>query len=118
MNHRHLGQSGLVVSEISYGNWITHALQVEKEAARRSVEGGRRKAVANSEARRGSANLQNGLGRGGGWGRELGFRRSRVCRSSRHWVGGYGEARREGRGARSCCQVLADQVVHADWFWA
>lgn len=33
MNHRHLGQSGLVVSEIAYGNWITHALQVEKDTA-------------------------------------------------------------------------------------
>ena len=33
MNHRHLGQSGLLVSEIAYGNWITHASQVEKETA-------------------------------------------------------------------------------------
>lgn len=33
MNHRHLGQSGLVISEISYGNWITHASQIEKDAA-------------------------------------------------------------------------------------
>jgi len=33
MNHRHLGQSGLVVSEISFGNWITHASQIEKDAA-------------------------------------------------------------------------------------
>ena len=33
MNHRHLGQSGLVVSEISYGNWITHGSQIEKDTA-------------------------------------------------------------------------------------
>jgi aryl-alcohol dehydrogenase-like predicted oxidoreductase len=33
MKHRHLCQSGLLVSEISYGNWITHGSQVEKEAA-------------------------------------------------------------------------------------
>jgi len=33
MNHRHLGRSGLLVSEISYGNWITHGSQVEKDAA-------------------------------------------------------------------------------------
>src|SRR6187399_1363153 len=33
MNHRHLGRSGLVVSEISFGNWITHASQIEKDAA-------------------------------------------------------------------------------------
>jgi aryl-alcohol dehydrogenase-like predicted oxidoreductase len=33
MNHRHLGKSGLLVSEISYGNWLTHGAQVEKDAA-------------------------------------------------------------------------------------
>ena len=33
MEHRHLGRSGLVVSEISYGNWLTHGSQVEKDAA-------------------------------------------------------------------------------------
>ena len=33
MGHRHLGKSGLVVSEIAYGNWITHGSQVEREAA-------------------------------------------------------------------------------------
>src|SRR3954452_10933101 len=33
MNHRHLGRSGLVVSESAYGNWITHASQIEKDAA-------------------------------------------------------------------------------------
>src|SRR5436853_6328142 len=33
MNHRHLGRSGLLVSEISYGNWLTHGSQVEEEAA-------------------------------------------------------------------------------------
>src|SRR3954465_4782145 len=33
MNHRRLGRSGLLVSEIAYGNWITHGSQVEKDAA-------------------------------------------------------------------------------------
>lgn len=33
MEHRHLGRSGLMVSEISYGNWITHGSQVEEDAA-------------------------------------------------------------------------------------
>jgi len=33
MNHRHLGRSGLLVSEIAYGNWLTHGSQVEQEAA-------------------------------------------------------------------------------------
>src|SRR5688572_9523675 len=33
MDFRHLGRSGLRVSEISYGNWITHGSQVEEDAA-------------------------------------------------------------------------------------
>jgi aryl-alcohol dehydrogenase-like predicted oxidoreductase len=33
MEFRHLGQSGMLISEISYGNWITHGSQVEEEAA-------------------------------------------------------------------------------------
>ncbi|WP_075926098.1 aldo/keto reductase family protein [Nocardiopsis sp. CNR-923] len=33
MDFRHLGNSGLVVSEIAYGNWITHGSQVEEETA-------------------------------------------------------------------------------------
>src|SRR4028119_1256013 len=33
MEFRHLGRSGLLVSEIAYGNWITHGSQVEEEAA-------------------------------------------------------------------------------------
>ncbi|HEU4424915.1 MAG TPA: aldo/keto reductase family protein [Pilimelia sp.] len=37
MEFRHLGRSGLMVSEISYGNWITHGSQVEEEAANACV---------------------------------------------------------------------------------
>src|SRR3954468_15643172 len=33
MEFRHLGRSGLKVSEIAYGNWITHGSQVEEDAA-------------------------------------------------------------------------------------
>ncbi len=33
MHHRHLGRSGLKVSAVSYGNWITHGSQVENDAA-------------------------------------------------------------------------------------
>ncbi len=33
MNFRHLGGSGLMVSELSYGNWLTHGSQVEETAA-------------------------------------------------------------------------------------
>ena len=37
MEHRHLGKSGLKISEITYGNWITHGSQVEEDAARQCV---------------------------------------------------------------------------------
>jgi aryl-alcohol dehydrogenase-like predicted oxidoreductase len=33
MEYRRLGSSGMYVSEISYGNWITHGSQVEQDAA-------------------------------------------------------------------------------------
>jgi aryl-alcohol dehydrogenase-like predicted oxidoreductase len=35
---RRLGRSGLTVSEIAYGNWITHGSQVEEDAARACVQ--------------------------------------------------------------------------------
>ena len=37
MEYRKLGGSGMYVSEISYGNWITHGSQVEQEAAIKCV---------------------------------------------------------------------------------
>jgi len=37
MEFRRLGRSGLSVSEISYGNWITHGGQVQEDAARACV---------------------------------------------------------------------------------
>jgi aryl-alcohol dehydrogenase-like predicted oxidoreductase len=33
MDYRHLGRSGLIISEIAYGNWLTHGSQVEEDAA-------------------------------------------------------------------------------------
>ena len=38
MEHRRLGRSGLLVSEITYGNWITHGSQIDDEAARATVQ--------------------------------------------------------------------------------
>jgi len=38
MKFRYLGNSGLKVSEICYGNWLTHGSQVENEVATRCVE--------------------------------------------------------------------------------
>jgi aryl-alcohol dehydrogenase-like predicted oxidoreductase len=37
MEYRRLGSSGMYVSEITYGNWITHGSQVEQEAAIKCV---------------------------------------------------------------------------------
>ncbi|MDA8075517.1 MAG: aldo/keto reductase, partial [Actinomycetota bacterium] len=33
MEYHHLGRSGLVISALAYGNWITHGGQVEEETA-------------------------------------------------------------------------------------
>ncbi|MFD7056445.1 aldo/keto reductase family protein [Streptomyces mirabilis] len=33
MDHRHLGGSGMLVSSIAYGNWVTHGSQVDQDAA-------------------------------------------------------------------------------------
>ena len=38
MEFRRLGRSGLNVSEISYGNWLTHGSQVEEDAAHACVK--------------------------------------------------------------------------------
>jgi len=37
MEYRRLGSSGMYVSEIAYGNWITHGSQVESDAAAKCV---------------------------------------------------------------------------------
>ncbi|MHB1614801.1 MAG: aldo/keto reductase family protein [Actinomycetes bacterium] len=37
MEFRRLGRSGLLISEITYGNWLTHGSQVEEDAARACV---------------------------------------------------------------------------------
>jgi aryl-alcohol dehydrogenase-like predicted oxidoreductase len=37
MEYRRLGQSGLKISEITYGNWLTHGSQVEEDAAKACV---------------------------------------------------------------------------------
>ncbi|HEY6471395.1 MAG TPA: aldo/keto reductase family protein [Acidimicrobiales bacterium] len=37
MEYRHLGSSGMEVSALAYGNWITHGSQIEEDAARACV---------------------------------------------------------------------------------
>ncbi len=38
MEYRRLGRSGLTISEIAYGNWLTHGGQVEEDAAQACVQ--------------------------------------------------------------------------------
>jgi aryl-alcohol dehydrogenase-like predicted oxidoreductase len=38
MEYRRLGNTGMYVSEIAYGNWITHGNQVEATAANACVK--------------------------------------------------------------------------------
>jgi len=38
MEFRHLGRSGLTISEITYGNWLTHGSQVENDVAKACVQ--------------------------------------------------------------------------------
>ena len=38
MEYRRLGSTGMYISEIAYGNWITHGSQVEQEAAIKCVK--------------------------------------------------------------------------------
>jgi aryl-alcohol dehydrogenase-like predicted oxidoreductase len=38
MEFRHLGHSGLKISEITYGNWLTHGSQVENDVAKACVK--------------------------------------------------------------------------------
>lgn len=37
MQYRYLGNSGFIVSELIYGNWLTHATQIENDAAYATV---------------------------------------------------------------------------------
>lgn len=38
MQHRRLGSTGMYVSELTFGNWITHGSQVESDAAIKRVK--------------------------------------------------------------------------------
>jgi aryl-alcohol dehydrogenase-like predicted oxidoreductase len=33
MDYRHLGRSGMIVSALSYGNWVTHGSDIDEKAA-------------------------------------------------------------------------------------
>ncbi|OLS98925.1 aldo/keto reductase [Pseudonocardia sp. CNS-004] len=56
MEHRYLGRSGLKVSEITYGNWITHGSQVENDAAIACVRAARDAGITTFDTADGYAN--------------------------------------------------------------
>ena len=41
MEYRYLGNSGFKISEITYGNWLTHGSQVENDAGHTAASGRR-----------------------------------------------------------------------------
>ncbi len=38
MNYRRLGKSGLRVSELSYGSWVTFSFQLDKQKAKKAMK--------------------------------------------------------------------------------
>jgi len=38
MNYRRLGKSGLRVSELSYGSWVTFSFQLDKHKAKKAMK--------------------------------------------------------------------------------
>ncbi len=63
MEYRHLGQSGLKVSELTYGNWITHGSQVEEDAARSFVAVALDEGITSFDtAKQGTLTLDDALG--------------------------------------------------------
>ena len=50
MEFRYLGNSGLKISEITYGNWLTHGSQVENDVATQCVRAALDEGVADTAA--------------------------------------------------------------------
>lgn len=57
MKHRYLGNSGFKVSELTYGNWLTHAGQVEKSAALKTVKAALESGITSFDTADAYANL-------------------------------------------------------------
>jgi aryl-alcohol dehydrogenase-like predicted oxidoreductase len=57
MKHRYLGNSGFKVSELTYGNWLTHASQVENETAIRTVKAALESGITSFDTADAYANL-------------------------------------------------------------
>jgi aryl-alcohol dehydrogenase-like predicted oxidoreductase len=58
MKYRYLGNSGFKVSELTYGNWLTHALQVDDTAAVNTVKSALESGITSFDTADVYANLQ------------------------------------------------------------
>jgi len=58
MKHRYLGNSGFKVSELTYGNWLTHALQVDDAEAVNTVKAAIESGITSFDTADVYANLQ------------------------------------------------------------
>jgi aryl-alcohol dehydrogenase-like predicted oxidoreductase len=58
MEYRYLGRSGLKISEITYGNWVTHGLQVDSEEATATVRAALDLGITTFDTADGYANTQ------------------------------------------------------------
>lgn len=58
MKHRYLGNSGFKVSELTYGNWLTHARTVDKEMAVKTVKAALENGITSFDTADAYANLE------------------------------------------------------------
>jgi aryl-alcohol dehydrogenase-like predicted oxidoreductase len=58
MEYRYLGRSGLKISEITYGNWVTHGLQVDSDEATATVQAALDLGITTFDTADGYANTQ------------------------------------------------------------
>ena len=58
MKHRYLGNSGFKVSELTYGNWLTHARQVDNKDAIKTVKAALENGITSFDTADAYANLE------------------------------------------------------------
>lgn len=58
MQHRYLGNSGFKVSELTYGNWLTHARQVDNKEAIKTVKAALESGITSFDTADAYANLE------------------------------------------------------------
>jgi aryl-alcohol dehydrogenase-like predicted oxidoreductase len=58
LKHRYLGNSGFIVSELTYGNWLTHARQVDNKDAIKTVKAALESGITSFDTADTYANLE------------------------------------------------------------